>query len=67
MLVELQEEAALERVREQLHRRYDPVVSPGEVDRVLRRTRHRFEGRPVRTFVPILVERSVRVELDQRP
>jgi hypothetical protein len=63
---ELQEETAIERVREQLHRRYDRTVVPGEVDRALEGARHRFDSSPIRTFVPILVERQVRDELNQR-
>jgi hypothetical protein len=66
-LAELQEEAAIERVREQLRRRYDRAVVPGEVDRVLQAAQHRFDGSPIRTFVSILVERRVRDELDQHP
>jgi hypothetical protein len=67
MLAELQEETAIERVRERMHRRYDQAVPPGEVDRVLAGAHHRFDGSPVRTFVPILVERRVRTALDHRP
>lgn len=66
-IAELQEEAAIERVREHLYRRYDRAVVPGEVDRVLEAAQHRFDGSPIRTFVPILVERRVRDELDECP
>ncbi|QMU66817.1 three-helix bundle dimerization domain-containing protein [Streptacidiphilus sp. P02-A3a] len=61
-----QEEMAVARVRERLHRRYDPVMAPAEVDRVLAGARRRFEGSKVRTFIPILVERRVRSTLDGR-
>lgn len=67
MLAELQEEAAIERVRERMHLRYDQTVVPGEVDRVLAGAHHRFDGCRVRAFVPVLVERQVRTELDHSP
>ncbi len=66
MFAEQQEETAIARVRERLHLRYDPVVVPGEVDRVLAGARHRFDAGTVRTYIPILVERRVRSELDRR-
>lgn len=66
MPTEQQENTAIERVRDRMHRRYDQAVVPGEVDQALTRARHRFDGCPVRTYVPILVERGVRAELDHR-
>jgi hypothetical protein len=66
MLAAQQEEVAIARVRERLHRRYDPVAAPAEVDRALARARRRFESGKVRTFIPILVERRVRSAIDRR-
>ena len=67
MLAEPQEESAIERVRERMHQRYDQAMVPAEVDRVLAGAHHRFDGCRVRAFVPVLVERQVRTELDHRP
>lgn len=65
-VAEQTERAAIERVREHLHQRYDRAVAPSDVDRVLRGAQDRFRGSRVRTFVPILVERRVRAEFDRR-
>ena len=66
MLAEQQEETAIAHVRDRLHRRYDAVMAPAEVDQALSGARHRFDAGKVRTFVPILVERRVHSELDRR-
>jgi hypothetical protein len=66
MLAEQQEETAIAHVRDRLHRRFDPVMAPAEVDRVLAGARRRFEAGKVRTFIPILVERRARSALDRR-
>ncbi|MEZ0067144.1 hypothetical protein ABIA32_003157 [Streptacidiphilus sp. MAP12-20] len=60
------EETAIARLRERMQHRYGRRVAPGDVDQVLAIARRRFEGSPVRTYVPILMERSVRAELDRR-
>jgi hypothetical protein len=40
-----------------------PVVDPGEVSRVVHEKHARYEGSPVRDFIPLLVERHAKEEL----
>jgi hypothetical protein len=47
-----------ERLRQQF-----PQVRPDVLDEVLRGHYKRFDGRPIRDFVPILVERATRADL----
>ena len=51
------ETAAMARVSMRMHRRF-PQCSPGVIDRALAAAHQEFDGRPIRHFVPILVERS---------
>jgi hypothetical protein len=41
-----------------------PAVAAVEVESVVRRQYSRFDGRPVRDYVPLFVERAARRELD---
>ncbi len=52
------EAAALALVSERLGRRF-PGRSPQEIDVAVARAHREYDDRPVRTFVPILVEREV--------
>jgi hypothetical protein len=44
-----------------------PDVEPGVVDALIRRECGRFEGSPIRDFIPLLVEKHVRRQLVTRP
>ncbi|WP_306357059.1 MULTISPECIES: three-helix bundle dimerization domain-containing protein [unclassified Nocardia] len=58
------EEKALAQVRERLVDAYGRAHSVERVESAVGEARKRFEGRKIREFVPILVERIVRRELD---
>lgn len=40
-------------------RRHFPQTPPGEIDRLLTDIHRSYDGRPIRHFVPVLVERGV--------
>jgi hypothetical protein len=61
----VQEEKALDRVRDRLRARFSER-SPNEVAGVVEHVTHEFDGARVRDFVPVLVERISRDELDHR-
>ncbi|WP_324193719.1 three-helix bundle dimerization domain-containing protein [Nocardia otitidiscaviarum] len=58
------EEKALAQVRERLVNAYGRAHSVERVESAVGEARKRFEGRKIREFVPILVERIVRSELE---
>lgn len=58
------ESRALEQVSERL--RSDYGLTPDEVDAAIAEALAAYAGRPVRDFVPILVERQVRERLGRR-
>lgn len=58
------EEKALSQVRERLVDAYGETHSAERVEAVVGAARKRFEGHKIREFVPILVERIVRRELE---
>jgi hypothetical protein len=64
------EAEGIARVAERLRQQF-PEVRPDALDDVLRGHYKRFDGRPVRDFVPILVERATRADflagLESRP
>lgn len=43
-----------------------PEMSPAEIAGLVRAEHAKYEGRPVRDFVPVLVERAVRQQLRGR-
>ena len=51
------EELAMKAARDRVRDRF-PELPPEVVDQALRVAHARFDGRPVREFVPILVERA---------
>ncbi|MEU8516564.1 hypothetical protein AB0C76_34015 [Kitasatospora sp. NPDC048722] len=55
---EAQEEAALRAVRQRLHQRFDSCLGANTVDRVVERVQRGFDASPIRSFIPILVERQ---------
>lgn len=62
-VIELSEQAVIEQLVERLTSRY-PAMSESTVATVVRDVHSRFEGRPLRDFVPLLVERTARSELE---
>jgi hypothetical protein len=60
----LDEAEALARVADRLAVRY-PQTPPDTIRSLVRQTHRQFEGRPIRDYVPVLVERVVREHLDQ--
>jgi hypothetical protein len=59
----LRERHALDQVTDRLSRSFAGRFSPSQVDRAVSSVHHRFDGRPIREFVPVLVERIAREEL----
>ena len=58
----LSEQMSIDQLIERLMRKY-PAVPPDTVAAVVRGTHARFDGRPLRGYVPLLVERRARSEL----
>jgi hypothetical protein len=56
--------AAIEQLVDRLKQSY-PDVSPDAITSVVHQNHARFEGRPVRDFVPLFVERGAKRELSQ--
>jgi hypothetical protein len=63
-VIELSEQTVIEQLVERLSNRY-PAISASTVAGVVHDVHARFEGRPLRDFVPLLVERHARNELDR--
>jgi hypothetical protein len=63
-VIELSEQTVIEQLVVRLTSRY-PAISQSIVARVVRDVHARFEGRPLRDFVPLLVERNARSELER--
>lgn len=63
-VIELSEQTVIDRLVGRLTSRY-PAISQSTVERVVHDVHARFDGRPLRDYVPLLVERSARSELDQ--
>jgi hypothetical protein len=61
-MVESSEWTAIQQVVERLQANY-PAVSADTVTTVVHHNHARFDGRPIREFVPLLVERHSRQEL----
>jgi hypothetical protein len=59
----VREEQAMRQVADRLTKAFLPGRSALEVSRTVTEIHHRFDGRPVRDFVPVLVERYARQEL----
>ncbi|MBV8349167.1 MAG: hypothetical protein JOZ49_17060 [Mycolicibacterium sp.] len=62
MSAENSEQTQLSHVVEHLTRKY-PSVPPATVAGIVHHIHTRFEGRPLRDFVPLLVERNANAEL----
>jgi hypothetical protein len=63
-VIELSEQTVIEELVERLTNRY-PAVSKSTVESVVHDVHARFDGRPLRDYVPLLVERHARGELDR--
>jgi hypothetical protein len=48
-----------------IHAEFDDQLDPHAVDECLSQVASRFDGAPIRTFVPLLVRRYAREELQQ--
>ena len=59
-------DSELHAVKHLVHEEFDDQLDPGAVDETLSRVTSRFEGAPVRVFVPLLVRRYAREELKDR-
>lgn len=59
----IRERQALDQVTHRLSRSFSDCFSPAQVGRTVSSIHHRFDGRPIREFVPVLVERIARDEL----
>lgn len=62
LVVEANEWAAIQQLTERLQLSF-PSVSPDTVMTVVHHNHSRFDGRPVRDFVPMFVERGATREL----
>jgi hypothetical protein len=60
----LSEQTVIEQLVVRLTSRY-PAISQSTVASVVRDVHSRFEGRPLRDFIPLLVERNARSELER--
>ncbi|MFC8528779.1 three-helix bundle dimerization domain-containing protein [Nocardia sp. NPDC057227] len=61
------EEQAIRRVTDTLAENFADTHSADRIERTVHSVRARFAGHPVREFVPILIERVARRELEQLP
>ena len=62
LVIELNEQQIIDQIAERLSGMYTSV-SPDAVSRLVHAEYARFNGRPVRDFVPLFVERSAKAEL----
>ena len=56
------EEVAIVQVAQRLHERF-PSVPEDQIEATVQVHHHRFDGSPIRDFVPIFVERNASQEL----
>ena len=61
-MIELSEQTIIDQVADRLTSKY-PTVSPETLTGVVQSVHARFDGRPVREYVPLLVERFAGDEL----
>jgi hypothetical protein len=62
-VIELSEQTIIDQIVARLANRY-PVIATSTVAGVVHDVYARFDGRPLRDFVPLLVERHAKRELD---
>jgi hypothetical protein len=63
-VIELSEQTIIDGVADRLTSKY-PTVPPAALTSVVQGVHARFDGRPVREYVPLLVERFAGEELDR--
>jgi hypothetical protein len=63
----VREEQAIRQITERLVENYTETYSPEHIESTVGAARQKFAGHPVRQFVPILIERVVRRELEKSP
>lgn len=63
-VIELSEQTIIEHLVARLTSRY-PAISESTVASVVHDVHARFDGRPLRDFVPLLVERTAKTELER--
>jgi hypothetical protein len=63
-VIELSEQTVIEQLVERLTNRY-PAISQAIVASVVLETHARFDGRPLRDFIPLLVERNAKSVLER--
>ena len=63
-VIESSEQTVIEQVVVRLTHRY-PAIPQATVASVVLETHARFDGRPVRDFIPLLVERNAKSELER--
>jgi hypothetical protein len=63
-VIELSEQTVIEQLVARLTNRY-PMISKSTVESVVHDAHARFDGSPLRDYVPLLVERHAKSELDQ--
>lgn len=63
-VIELSEQTVIAQLVVRLTSRY-PTISESTVASVVRDVHSRFEGRPLRDYIPLLVERNARSELER--
>lgn len=61
------ERHALDQVTDRLSQSFADRYSSTQVDQTVSSIHRRFDGRPIREFVPVLVERIARDELRHSP
>jgi hypothetical protein len=63
-VIELSEQTIIDQAADRLTSKY-PTIPPDTLTAVVRGVHARFDGRPVREYVPLLVERFAGQELDR--
>lgn len=63
-MIELSEQTIIEQLVARLTHRY-PTIAKATVESVVRDVHARFDGRPLRDYIPLLVERAARTELSR--
>ena len=63
-MIELSEQTIIDALVVRLTHRY-PTISESTVSSVVRDVHARYDGRPLRDFVPLFVERNAKRELDR--
>jgi hypothetical protein len=61
---ELTEERVIDQLADRLVPIY-PAIGPDQVSRVVHEEYTRYEGSPIRDYIPLLVERHAKEELDK--